>query len=100
MNVNIPRRARVLIYLANVIGTPAIAYALAKGWIGPLEVTLWGAEVAAVMALAGLNVKSDGAPQMHLLTSDQLDKYGQLYASRDSLARSVGESAKQRTNQG
>lgn len=56
MTLNLPRRTRVAIYLANVIGAPIVAYAFAKGWIGELEVTLYGSEVSAAFLLAGLNV--------------------------------------------
>ncbi len=56
MTVNLPRRLRLALYLLNVCGTPVVVYALAKGWIGQLELTLWGAEVTAAMTLAGLNV--------------------------------------------
>ena len=56
MTLNPPRRVRAAIYIGNVIGTPLIAYAFAKGWIGELEVTLWGSEVAAAFLLAGLNL--------------------------------------------
>lgn len=56
MNLNVPPAARLVIYVVNVLGTPLVAYASAKGWIGDLEVSLWSAEVAAAFALAGLNV--------------------------------------------
>lgn len=56
MKVNVPRRGRIALYLVNVLGTPLVVYAVAKGWIGDLELTLWGAEVTAAMAVAGLNV--------------------------------------------
>ncbi|MGZ4520694.1 MAG: hypothetical protein ACXVXW_09830 [Mycobacteriaceae bacterium] len=59
MKLNPPRRVRAAIYVANLIGTPVIAYALAKGWIGSTEVTLWGAEVTAAFALAGLNLPAE-----------------------------------------
>lgn len=55
MTLNPPRRIRAVIYVANMLGTPVIAYALAKGWIGTLEVGLWSGEVTAAFALAGLN---------------------------------------------
>ena len=55
MNLNPPRRVRAALYVANLIGTPVVAYALAKGWIGTLEVTLWSAEAAVTFGLAGLN---------------------------------------------
>lgn len=56
MKANVPSKVRLVIYLVNVLGTPVIAYANARGWIGELEVALWSAEVAAAFALAGLNV--------------------------------------------
>jgi hypothetical protein len=59
MRINLSRRHRLAIYVLNVIGTPVIVYAKAKGWIGDLEVALWSAEVAAAFALAGLNVSAD-----------------------------------------
>ena len=55
MRVNPPRRVRVALYVANIIGGPLVGYLQAKGVLGPLEVSLWSAEVAAVMAMAGLN---------------------------------------------
>jgi hypothetical protein len=55
MTINPPRRVRALIYIANVLGAPFIAYAFAKGWVGELEVTLFSAEVSAAFLLAGLN---------------------------------------------
>ena len=55
MKLNPSRRVRAAIYLVNVVGTPVVAYALAKGWIGVGEVTLWGTEATAAFALAGLN---------------------------------------------
>ena len=58
MTLTIPRRARVGIYLANLLGTPVVVYLVAKGVLGDLELTLWGAEVAAAFAVAGLNVPS------------------------------------------
>jgi hypothetical protein len=56
MSLNLPPRWRLVIYVVNIIGTPVVVYAKAKGWIGDLEVALWSAEVAAAFALAGLNV--------------------------------------------
>lgn len=62
MTITIPQRLRLALYVLNVLGTPVVVYALAKGWIGELELTLWGAEVAAAMTLAGLNVSAGPAP--------------------------------------
>lgn len=55
MTLNPPRRVRAAIYLANLFGAPVVAYAFAKGWIGELEVTLYGSEAAAAFLMAGLN---------------------------------------------
>lgn len=55
MKLNPSRRARAAIYIANLFGAPLVTYAFAKGWIGELEVTLYGAEAAAAFLLAGLN---------------------------------------------
>lgn len=56
MRVNLPDRVRVAIYVLTALGTPIVAYAFAKHYIGELEVTLWSAEVAVVTAMAALNV--------------------------------------------
>lgn len=57
MTLNIPYKGRAALYIITAIGTPIVAYLFAKGFIGTLEVSLWAAEVTAVSALAGLNVK-------------------------------------------
>lgn len=57
MTPNVPPRVRLVIYIVNVIGTPLVAYANVKGWLGDQEAALWSAEVAAAFALAGLNVR-------------------------------------------
>ena len=56
MRINLSRRLRVVVYVANIFGTPVAMYARSKGWIGDLELNLWAAEVAAAFTLAGLNV--------------------------------------------
>ncbi|KAB2807975.1 hypothetical protein ACIRN4_06425 [Pimelobacter simplex] len=66
MKINVPFRVRVALYLANVLGTPVVVYALAKGWIGDLELTLWGAEVAAAFAVAGLNASTGESAELRL----------------------------------
>jgi hypothetical protein len=58
MRVNPSKRVRAAIYVANVLGAPLVAYAFAKGWIGELEVTLYGSEVSAAFLLAGLNTQT------------------------------------------
>lgn len=56
MTVNIPYRVRAALYIINAVGSPIMAYLLARELIGTLEISLWAAEMAAVFALAGLNV--------------------------------------------
>lgn len=58
MRINLPAKARLGLYLLTALGTPLIAYLFAKDIIGELEVTLWGAEVAVVNAMAALNVSN------------------------------------------
>lgn len=70
MKINIPFRYRVGIYLANVLGTPVVVYLRAKGIIGDLELTLWGAEIAAAFVVAGLNAS----------TADAADRDGDVLA--------------------
>jgi hypothetical protein len=62
MRVNLSRRWRLAIYAGNVLLTPVVMYARARGWIGDLELSLWSAEVAAAFALAGLNVPQQQRP--------------------------------------
>lgn len=75
MTINPPRRVRALIYVANVLGAPFVAYAFAKGWVGELEVSLFSAEVSAAFLLAGLNT---GTPPT-------------VQADREALAAAVGK---------
>lgn len=56
MKFNLPPKVRASLYLVTAVGTPLVAYLLAKGVIGELEVQLWSAEVTVVSALAALNV--------------------------------------------
>ena len=51
MNATIRRS----LYVLTAVGTPLVAWAGARGWIGDLEVTLWSAEVAVISGLAALN---------------------------------------------
>lgn len=59
MTLNVPSKVRAALYIITAIGTPIVAYLLSKGLIGTLEVSLWAAEVTAISALAGFNVKED-----------------------------------------
>jgi len=62
MNLNTWPAIRVGVYVLNLLGAPVVVYLRAKGVIGDLELTLWGAEVSAMSAMAGLNVpNSDDA---------------------------------------
>lgn len=56
MNINLPPKVRISLYILTAIGSPVVSYLLAKGFIGELEMALWGAEVTAVTALAAFNV--------------------------------------------
>lgn len=55
MRLNIPPKVRAGLYIVTSLGTPVVVYLLAKGYIGDLEVALWGGEVAVVNAMAALN---------------------------------------------
>ena len=55
MEFNLPPRVRAGLYVLTALATPVVAYLFAKGFIGELEVVLWGAEVTAVNAMAALN---------------------------------------------
>lgn len=52
MTITAPWWARLVIYVITGVGTPVVAYCLARGWIGPLEVELWSAEVTVGAAVA------------------------------------------------
>lgn len=56
MTLNPPSNVRAILYIVTAIGTPLIAYLLAKNAIGATEVALWSAEVTVVNTLAALNV--------------------------------------------
>lgn len=56
MRINLPHRIRATLYVITAIGTPVVAYLLARGVIGELEVALWSGEVAVVSSMAALNV--------------------------------------------
>jgi hypothetical protein len=64
VKINPPPWLRATLYIATAVGTPVVLYAQAKGWIGDLELTLWGAEVTVVSALAGFNVTNTAAPEI------------------------------------
>lgn len=57
MTFNVPYKIRAALYIITGVGTPIVAYLLAKGYIGTLEVTLWSAEVAVVSGLAAFNTE-------------------------------------------
>lgn len=56
MSFNISPTFRVGIYVLNLLGAPVVVYLRARGVIGDLELTLWGAEVSAMSLLAGVHV--------------------------------------------
>lgn len=63
MNLNPPRKVRVLIYLASLVLSPVMTYLLAKGVIGDLEMALWSAEVSVAFGLAALNTGAQVEPR-------------------------------------
>lgn len=56
MSLNPPSKVRAAIYVATAVMTPVVMYLQAKGIIGALEVSLWGAEVTVMSVMAGFNV--------------------------------------------
>lgn len=62
MPLNPPKNVRAILYVLTLIGTPVVIYLKAKGVIGDLELTLWGAEVTAVNAMAALNTSNAEPP--------------------------------------
>lgn len=56
MTLNIPPKVRAGLYVLTALGSPIVGYLLAKGYIGTLEVSLWGGLVTAVNTLAALKV--------------------------------------------
>jgi len=81
VKINIPFRYRVAIYLANVLGTPVVVYLRAKGIIGDLELTLWGAEIAAAFVVAGLNAGTSPDGQLEALAK-RLEQANRKYQRR------------------
>ena len=57
MTVNLPPKLRLSLYIATGVLSPVVAYLLAKGLIGQLEMSLWLAEVSFISLLAAFNVK-------------------------------------------
>jgi len=56
MRINLPNKARAIIYVLTALGTPVVAYLFVKGYIGKEEIALFGALVTAVNGMAALNV--------------------------------------------
>lgn len=59
MQVNLPPKVRLALYVATGLLTPVVVYLQAKGIIGQLEVALWSAEVLFMSALAAFNVDTN-----------------------------------------
>lgn len=59
MTFTIPYKVRIAIYITTGILTPVVLYAKARGWVGDLELTLWGAEVLFASTVAGLNASNN-----------------------------------------
>lgn len=56
MQLDIPPRVRVGLYILTALGTPLVAYLQLKNIIGDAEVLLWSAEVTIVSGMAALKV--------------------------------------------
>jgi len=57
MSINLPYKLRAFLYILISIGTPIVGYAFAKGFIGELEVALWGSLATVTSTIAVFNVK-------------------------------------------
>ena len=60
MQLNPPNRVRAVVYIVTAVLSPVMAYLLAKGYIGQLEMSLWAAEVSVATGLAALNTDVKG----------------------------------------
>lgn len=58
MRVNLPDRVRVILYVITALGTPVISVLTDQQILPAWVMTLWAAEVAAVGAMAALNVSA------------------------------------------
>lgn len=56
MRVNLPDRVRVVLYVITALGTPVVGVLTEQNILPAWAMTLWSAEVAAVTAMAALNV--------------------------------------------
>lgn len=93
MKINVPFRVRVALYLANVLGTPVVVYLRAKGFIGDLELTLWGAEIAAAFVVAGLNASTGESAELRISAT-------QVTEIADHVDRRAGARAAQANRKG
>lgn len=59
MRVNLPDRVRVILYVITALGTPVVGVLTEQGILPLWAMTLWSAEVAAVGAMAALNVSAN-----------------------------------------
>lgn len=73
MKINLPRPARLAVYIITALGTPVVAYLNARGIIGSLEVGLWSAEVTVATSLAALNIPAPLAQTDDRATADDVD---------------------------
>lgn len=62
MRVNLPANVRAIIYVITALGTPLMGVLTEQNFLPDWAMTLWTAEVAAVTAMAALNVKSSTDP--------------------------------------
>lgn len=63
MTINLPAKLRMALYIFTAVGSPVMAYLLAKDIIGELEIALWSAEVLVVGGLAAFKTTPEGEVQ-------------------------------------
>lgn len=59
MQVNLPPKVRLALYIATAVLTPVVGYLFDKGHIGQQELALWGAEVTVISILAAFNTNTN-----------------------------------------
>lgn len=56
MRINLPDRARAILYIITAIGTPIMGVLTEQKFLPGWAMTLWTAEVAVITAMAAFNV--------------------------------------------
>lgn len=60
--INIPPKARFVLYLLSALGSVVVGYLAARGFIGDAELAAWAGVVAIVNGLAAANTNISGDP--------------------------------------